>query len=699
MPDNKNEIISQNIIPENKIQDIQLNLVNNNINNNEIIQNNNNEIIPNNNNEILSEKINNNENEQMQKSDKNISQNNLLPNKEVINNDNNNISINNKVEENKIDLTSDKKEDKNKEENIVISTNINENDINIKNVEDENKNININKEKVSMPNKIENENIKPAENKIKEESKISNNKNKYQKQTSNNFMLAVKSKINQIKEQNIKKDQIKQNELIINPPTNKKKEKQEKIIFPSALSLEEISEILSQMMKCICRIELNENKFCTGSFVKISNNKRNMNCLLTSNEIINNDYIKNNKQIKLFLNEGKVIKTISINNNKNIYINDKYGVTLIEIKDDNEINDFLELDKFLLEDFDDFKGLKELEESNDKEEEDYPKDFFRNKSIYIPHYQNNKKVFVSFGTVNDFNDFEIIHFCNINDNETGSSGAPIIDLENKTVIGIYKHEKKLEDKRCGIFLELAAKDFAEKNLKNLDNIINISLRCSISKINKINMIKIKLIVDEESIGKRLYFLDNCNNNIKDCQSHLKELNENNVEIEINGNKSNYTKSFIPTKTKNEIVLKFKKPMIDCSYMFYKCSSISEIDLSLFDTESVTNMECMFAFCSNLKYIDLSYLDTKNVKNMDKMFFLCLNLEKIKLSYLGNPETHMENIFFSCDKFSILDLSFLEADDEFDIKWIKKLNPNLKTIIVKKEIKDKFRNCKLKVEYI
>ena len=211
------------------------------------------------------------------------------------------------------------------------------------------------------------------------------------------------------------------------------------------------------------------------------------------------------------------------------------------------------------------------------------------------------------------------------------------------------------------------------------------------------MIKIKLIVEEDSIGQELYFLDNYFNNKKNYHNHLKELNEKNVELEINGKVSKYTKSFIPEKSQNEILLKFKKPLKDCSYMFYNCSNIFEIDLSLFDTKCVTNMECMFAFCNNLKFIDLSFLDTKYVLNMKNMFFYCFNLEKIKLRNLGNLGTDMENIFFCCEKFSILDLTFLEENDEFDVEWMMKLNKNLKTIIVKKELKDKFKKCKLKVE--
>ena len=183
-------------------------------------------------------------------------------------------------------------------------------------------------------------------------------------------------------------------------------------------------------------------------------------------------------------------------------------------------------------------------------------------------------------------------------------------------------------------------------------------------------------------------------------NHLKELNEKNVELKINGENAKFSKSFKPKKCENEILIEFKTPLKDCSYMFYGCNCIVYIDLSLFNTKCVTNMECMFAFCSNLDRIDLSFLDTKKVKSMEKMFFYCLYLEQIKLNqHLGNKKINMESIFYGCSRFKTLDLSFLKADDEFDIDSFSKMNKNLETIIINKECKDKFKNCSFNIKYV
>jgi len=65
-----------------------------------------------------------------------------------------------------------------------------------------------------------------------------------------------------------------------------------------------------------------------------------------------------------------------------------------------------------------------------------------------------------------------------------------------------------------------------------------------------------------------------------------------------------------------------------SSMFYKCSGLSELDVSNFDTSSVTDMSYMFYECSGLSTLDLSNFDTSNVTTMSFMFGYCSGLETI-----------------------------------------------------------------------
>jgi surface protein len=59
-------------------------------------------------------------------------------------------------------------------------------------------------------------------------------------------------------------------------------------------------------------------------------------------------------------------------------------------------------------------------------------------------------------------------------------------------------------------------------------------------------------------------------------------------------------------------------------MFYDCLSLKELNLSNFNTNNVTNMNCMFFRCSSLKELNLSYFNINNVTEMDGMFFGCPN---------------------------------------------------------------------------
>ena len=74
-------------------------------------------------------------------------------------------------------------------------------------------------------------------------------------------------------------------------------------------------------------------------------------------------------------------------------------------------------------------------DKEDIEEED--KDLigikYRRKSVYIFHYPKGK-LSVSCGLINDIMKGKINHYCNI---ENGSSGSPILSLENNKIIVIH----------------------------------------------------------------------------------------------------------------------------------------------------------------------------------------------------------------------------------------------------------------------
>ena len=109
------------------------------------------------------------------------------------------------------------------------------------------------------------------------------------------------------------------------------------------ISLKQTEKILEQMKsKSICRIDDKG----TGFFVKIPYKSKLLPVLITNNHIISTKDIKSNKNISLYLNNDKIIKTIKLDNNRLMYTNEKFDITIIEIKEneDNLNNDYLELD-------------------------------------------------------------------------------------------------------------------------------------------------------------------------------------------------------------------------------------------------------------------------------------------------------------------------------------------------------------------
>ena len=67
-------------------------------------------------------------------------------------------------------------------------------------------------------------------------------------------------------------------------------------------------------------------------------------------------------------------------------------------------------------------------------------------------------------------------------------------------------------------------------------------------------------------------------------------------------------------------------------MFWGCSGLTSLDLSNWDTGSVTDMGWMFDGCSNLTSLDVSNWDTGSVTDMRAMFQGCSILHTI---YVGS----------------------------------------------------------------
>ena len=122
-----------------------------------------------------------------------------------------------------------------------------------------------------------------------------------------------------------------------------------------------------------------------------------------------------------------------------------------------------------------------------------------------------------------------------------------------------------------------------------------------------------------------------------------------MKVKINGKKQDSIQYKCYFSQKDNFVELIREDNIDnCNYMFRKCSSITEIDLSNFKTSQVTAMNSMFSYCSSLTSLDLSNFDTSQVETTSSMFFHCSNLQYINLnnfdeSKLNDVRNMFENV--------------------------------------------------------
>ena len=410
--------------------------------------------------------------------------------------------------------------------------------------------------------------------------------------------------------------------------------------YPESVTKIQLEKITKQIENSIYKIYEKNGKFLIGFLCYINYQKRKIPVLITSYQKINEEYLANNNSIKISINNKNTI--LKFGDTK--YLNKNLDLAIIEI---NEKNTNLLSLKFLELDERFFQKDSEL--------------FYLNETMYIIHYnkeQNNCTHCTSFGVIKNINGGKLIGYCNIN---SDSNGAPIFNLNNNKLIGIYKNNSKYYAK--GIFLKFAIKEFIKEVMQSRKNIKND---------NK-NEISIIVNVEKEDVWKKIFFLDNYvykNESGKKYKSqYFKELNEFNTELYINGDKKIYKKYFIPSEIgKYYIYLIFNINLTDCSYMFAGCSNIMNINFISFNTEYVTNMKYMFYECSNLKNIDLFSFNTKNVADMSFMFYHCYKLNSLDLySFNTKNVTNMSNMFNYCK--NLKDINIIS----FDTKNVKNMN--------------------------
>ena len=123
-----------------------------------------------------------------------------------------------------------------------------------------------------------------------------------------------------------------------------------------------------------------------------------------------------------------------------------------------------------------------------------------------------------------------------------------------------------------------------------------------------NFIKAEIDIKEEDIDEGIRIINSFENakkenkwedkqtdNIKENEKEIKRC-----EIKINGESIPFCYLYKFTKSgKYQIQYSFSIQLTNMNCMFYKCSSLTNIDLSNFNTQNVTDMSFMFYGCNSL----------------------------------------------------------------------------------------------------
>ena len=221
------------------------------------------------------------------------------------------------------------------------------------------------------------------------------------------------------------------------------------------LTIKNLNIIQTQMENHICKIHKNgENGTGFLCSIPLEGKNKYIPMLITNKHILGEGDLKIGKEITISFNNDDVFKTIIIGNNRKIFTPRFLDVTFIEIlkKDQLNIKNFLQIDERVI-------NKKNFV------------DIFTKNSIYVLNYPKGKNIVASLGIINKIENNDIYHSC-ITD--YGSSGSPILSLENFKVIGIHYGSDKKSEFNNGIFMKNAINQFYSNFLRKMKIIKNLT---------------------------------------------------------------------------------------------------------------------------------------------------------------------------------------------------------------------------------
>ena len=430
--------------------------------------------------------------------------------------------------------------------------------------------------------------------------------------------------------------------------------------YPNLFSYNCIKEIINQMENSVCKIKIDSNLIGTGFPCKIPfpTEKELLPVLITNNHIIN-EIALNEKDKKIFIKIGKEKQKIINLNNRKKYTNKDYDITIIELKESDRINNYLELDDAIINYI-----IK-----NDERNEEY-----EDETIYIIQYAEGM-LSASSGVLQGINrgdayDYNFRHNCCT---RNGSSGSPILNLKNK-IIGIHK-EGHSNNYNIGSFLNYAIKEFISENksevlLKEFNKKYNINIKDTNIK---------KLFIGNKIIGDEGF-----NDLIKIYFNELKEfrLGSNditNITPLLHAKFENLEKLYLDNNKISDIGVLKKVRLNELEELYLNHNYIENI--SALEKAKFIKLKKL-SLCFN-KIGDINALEKVNFKELKELnlggnnitdikVFSKVNFEKLEVLCLGNNKISDINVFKDVN-FKVLKELLLYANEITDINVLEFVN--------------------------
>ena len=439
---------------------------------------------------------------------------------------------------------------------------------------------------------------------------------------------------------------------------------------PDYISYNSTQTIISQMEKCIAEIKVEgvqgTTEQATAFFCKIPFPDENggytgltKDVLITNNHIINRELLNKPDSTISFLKYGDPDTTkIKLKNDRMKYTNEEYDITIIELKQRDRIQNFLELDQILIDDIESRSANLNLQ--------------FGNETIYIIQYPNGN-LSVSFGVLTQIEELKKINFIHSCRTAYGSSGSPILNSQNK-VIGIHKGRSNNRNINYGSFLNNAIKEFIKENSKTENE-------KALDKFNEeyINKIKAPLSLENDSLNfSHNYIKDKGFNKLNNIE--FKKVKNLNLEF----NNITNIESLTRNKSKNLKILNLSDNSITDIEPLTKVD-FPRLEVLNLSSNKISNIGSIEKFNFNkLQILDLGHnKKIKYINSLDKPLFgklIELNLEDNIIEDVDSLETA------EFEKLKILNLSKnkIQKIDAFEKAKFRGLNTlNLD----KNEIKD------------